>query len=327
MYKFIRSILFALPPEVAHKITLLLLTIRKLLIPYKPIKSNNVITLMGIEFPNRIGLAAGLDKNGDCIEGLAALGFGFIEIGTLTPLPQEGNPKPRVFRLIDQQAMINRMGFPNKGIDHAIKQIQKLKQRPIIGINIGKNKDTPIEDAADDYMVCMQKAYPYADYITINISSPNTEGLRDLQQEQTLQELLSILKNMQNLLNHQYDRYVPLVVKIAPDLSDDEIKHIADVLLASEVDGVIATNTTLQRPGVGSNEQGGLSGAPLNDLSTRVIKQLHSCLKSKMPIIAAGGIMDVQDAQAKFNAGASLVQVYTGLIYEGPALIQQLIKS
>ncbi len=311
-----------LPPEAAHAVTLQLIKLRSLFFPFKIKPSKITVKVMGIEFPNNIGLAAGLDKNGDCIAGLASLGFGFVEIGTLTPLPQRGNPKPRIFRLIKQKAIINRMGFPNKGIDHAIKQIQKLKVKPIIGINIGKNKDTEIEDAADDYMLCMQKAYPFADYITVNISSPNTESLRELQNEEHLHALLATLKNMQNLLNHQYDRYVPLVVKIAPDLSSEQIKHIADVLIATEVDGVIATNTTVQRTEGISKEQGGLSGAPLTAISTDIIKQLYQHIGPKIPIIAAGGIMNKADIQDKLDAGASLVQVYTGLIYEGPGLLK-----
>jgi dihydroorotate dehydrogenase len=327
MYKLLQPILFLLPPEAAHAVTMALLKVRGLFFSYKPKISKAPITLMGIEFPNRVGLAAGLDKNGDYILPLAKLGFGFIEIGTLTPEPQPGNPKPRIFRLKKQQAIINRMGFPNKGIDHAIRQIQNLKHRPIIGVNIGKNKDTEIEDAADDYMLGMQKAYPYADYITVNISSPNTENLRELQNEQHLQELLSTLKNMQHLLNIQYDRYVPLVVKIAPDLTAEQLKHIADVLLETQIDGVIATNTTVQRPNTESAEQGGLSGAPLSDLSTQLIMQLCQLLGGKVPIIAAGGIMHKADAEAKLAAGASLVQLYTGLIYQGPGLVKEIASS
>jgi dihydroorotate dehydrogenase len=326
MYKLIRPLLFLLSPEAAHGLTLFLLKLRAVFLPYQAPKADRAVKVMGIEFPNKVGLAAGLDKNADCIIGLASLGFGFIEVGTVTPLPQPGNPKPRVFRFQAKQAIVNRMGFPNKGIDHAIEQIKKLKKRPIIGINIGKNKDTEIEDAADDYMLCMQKAYPYADYITVNISSPNTANLRELQTEAHLQELLGTLKNMQHLLDKQYDRYVPLVVKISPDLSSEELAHLAKVLVATEVDGVIATNTTIQRPSDITAEQGGLSGAPLSDFSTDIIRQLYAQLGDKVPIIAAGGIMSVTDAKAKLEAGASLLQVYTGLIYEGPVLIKALRK-
>ncbi len=296
------------------------------------------VTVMGITFPNAVGLAAGLDKNASHIDALSQCGFGFVEVGTITPKAQAGNDKPRLFRLPADNAIINRMGFNNDGVDALVsnvkqsnwyKQFSDLKQqnsRCVLGINIGKNKATPLENSVDDYLICMQQVYPYADYITINISSPNTPGLRKLQHGQGLTDLLTQLKNKQAELHQQHQRYVPLAVKIAPDLDEDEIKDIAARLLAANIDAVIATNTTNSRSSLISNSQltaqtGGLSGKPLLNLSTRVLKQLIKALDGKIPVIAVGGISSAADAMEKMNAGASLVQIYTGFIYCGPKLI------
>ena len=285
-------------------------------------------TIMGLTFPNPVGLAAGLDKNGDYIDALGALGFGFIEIGTVTPKPQIGNPKPRLFRLTEQEAIINRMGFNNKGIEHVVSRLEKTKYKGILGINIGKNKDTPLEKAIDDYLTGFRAFWKFASYITINISSPNTPGLRDLQQDDLLKSLLCVLKQEQQsvLLNHK--KYVPLVVKIAPDISEEELHSIAAVLLKEKVDGVIATNTTIQREGVENSpyakEAGGLSGKPLLTRSTQVISHLNAVLQDQIPIIASGGVMDEQAAQQKYAAGAKLLQVYSGFIYSGPGIVKRL---
>ena len=282
---------------------------------------------MGLKFKNPIGVAAGLDKNGDYIDALAKLGFGFIEIGTITPKPQAGNPKPRLFRLPQSRAIINRMGFNNKGIDVLIANVKKARYKGILGINIGKNASTPIENALDDYLICLQKSYPYASYITINISSPNTVGLRDLQHGEFLNHLLSGLKAEQTRLSDQYGRYVPLLVKVSPDLDHAEIHDLAATILRHQIDGVIATNTTISRETVNSQETGGLSGAPLTTLSTSALHVLHQSLQGKVPLIGVGGIMNAQDAQAKFDAGADLIQLYTGLIYNGPFLLKSMMKK
>lgn len=329
-YRLIRFILFRFSPEFSHVFTLKLLALREKFFPYKKTKEVNPVKLMGIDFPSRVGLAAGLDKNGDFIAALAALGFGFVEVGTVTPEPQSGNPKPRLFRLVDDEAIINRMGFPNKGVDHLVSNLESLKHRPILGINIGKNKSTPISDAVNDYQICMQKVYPHADYIVLNISSPNTHNLRELQKEHELFDLLTTLKNLQTLLAHQHERYVPLVVKIAPDIDDEQLQKMAQVILATEMDGVIATNTTLSREGLKghpfADEAGGLSGAPLKKRSLHIIKRLNQHLNGQIPIIGVGGIMTKHDAEDAFEAGASLVQVYTGLVYHGDRLIRQIAK-
>jgi len=286
---------------------------------------------MGLTFSNPLGLAAGLDKNGDYIDALAALGFGFIEIGTVTPRPQPGNPKPRLFRLPEHQAIINRMGFNNLGIDHLLQQVQSSHYRGILGINIGKNADTPIEKATEDYLIGLRKSYPVASYITINISSPNTKNLRQLQQGDEIKYLLEALKKEQSSLQVQHGKYTPIAVKIAPDLDTEEIAHIAQLLLEFELDGVIATNTTVARNKVQghkySNESGGLSGAPVKDSSTQVVKVLAAELQNKLPIIAAGGILSSKDAQEKVQAGASLIQIYSGLIYKGPKLIEDILRD
>ena len=290
---------------------------------------------MGLNFPNPVGLAAGLDKDGAYIDGLAALGFGFIEIGTVTPRAQPGNPKPRMFRLPEAQALINRMGFNNGGVDAFVRNVQASRfyqeRRGILGLNIGKNADTPIERATDDYLYCLDKVYPYAAYVTVNISSPNTKNLRQLQQASEIDALLSALKMAQSQLADKHGRYVPLVLKIAPDLDDEQIDTIASALLRNHIDGVIATNTTITREAVQglthANETGGLSGAPVRDLSTRVIRALHQVLQGEIPIIGVGGILNGVDAHEKMAAGASLIQLYTGLIYRGPALVGECASA
>jgi dihydroorotate dehydrogenase len=330
MYPLLKKILFTLDPEQAHYAALRSLQmanctgLTKLLYP----SFSQPRTVMGLAFPNPIGLAAGLDKNGEYIDALSALGFGFIEIGTITPKPQFGNPKPRLFRLAEQEAIINRMGFNNKGIEYVVNQLEKTTYRGILGINIGKNKDTPLEQAIDDYVTGFRAFWKFASYITVNISSPNTPGLRDLQQDDLLKNLLCVLKQEQQsvLLNHK--KYVPIVVKISPDLSEQEIHSIGSVLLKEKIDGVIATNTTIQREGVENSpyakEAGGLSGKPLFKRSNRVISQLHGVLQDHIPIIASGGIMDERAAKEEYAAGAKLLQVYSGFIYSGPRLIKRL---
>jgi dihydroorotate dehydrogenase len=285
---------------------------------------------MGLDFPNRIGLAAGLDKNGEYINALATFGFGFIEIGTVTPRPQSGNLKPRVFRIIQANAIINRLGFNNDGVDAVVQNIEKANYQGILGINIGKNYDTPMEKACDDYLECMRKVYCYASYIVINISSPNTPNLRALQNTEELDHLLSTLKSEQTKLEKDYGKYTPLVVKVAPDLDSTQLKSIAMLLIKHKIDGVIATNSTLSRGEVenlpNSKETGGLSGSPLTKTATNIIRQLHAVLQDAVPIIGVGGIMCASDAQEKIDAGASLVQIYTGLIYQGPELVRDAVK-
>ena len=324
------NLLLLLPPETAHSLALNSLKFLQKFKFNKKIPSYKPCTVMGLEFSNPVGLAAGLDKNAEYIDCLASLGFGFIEVGTITPEAQPGNPKPRLFRLRKNQAIINRMGFNNHGIDQLLKNVKAAKFKGILGINIGKNFNTPLEEAIDDYLIGLEKAYPFADYITVNISSPNTPGLRQLQQADQLDSMLKALKTDQQELASKHNKYVPLVVKIAPDLTQEEVKDIANTLLASKIDGVIATNTTLSRDNLISeayiNETGGLSGSPLSTKSTDIIKQLNAILKGKIPIIAVGGIMTAADAKEKFQAGASLVQIYTGLIYNGPKLIHEIKK-
>jgi dihydroorotate dehydrogenase len=333
-YSAIRKVFFKFDPEAIHELTIKgfkatgaspLNKLYKQTIPHKPVE------VMGIKFPNPVGLAAGLDKNGECIKAFEALGFGFVEVGTVTPRPQPGNDKPRIFRLPEANAIINRMGFNNKGVDYLVDQVIKAKYSGVLGINIGKNKDTPDENAKDDYIHCMRKVYDFATYITVNISSPNTPGLRSLQYGDALNELLSALKSEQTALAEQYGKYVPVAVKIAPDLNEEEVNSIAACLIANNIDGVIATNTTLARDKVShlpfGNEQGGLSGAPVKDQSTKVIQLLAKALDNKLPIIGVGGIASGEDAQEKIAAGAKLVQVYTGFIYQGPELIKDIVKS
>jgi dihydroorotate dehydrogenase len=328
MYSMLRPLLFRLDPETAHHLTLGgLKTIHALglsgLIARRP--ADDPRTVMGLTFPNPVGLAAGLDKNGECIAGLASLGFGFIEIGTVTPLPQPGNPRPRLFRLPQAQGIINRMGFNNDGVDKLIENVQRADYRGILGINIGKNAATPIGKAADDYLICLRKVYAHAGYITVNISSPNTKNLRQLQGGDELDALLAQLKAEQLKLADTHGKYVPIALKIAPDLDVGQIKQIAALLTKHHIDGVIATNTTLSREGVENlphgAETGGLSGAPVRDRSTAVIRALAAELKGALPIIGAGGILSGADAAEKIKAGAALVQLYSGLIYRGPVLV------
>lgn len=329
MYAFIRKGLFKLDPEIAHELSLDSLGAgeRLGLIPWlAPKIPPQPVQVMGLTFPNPVGLAAGLDKNGDYFNALGALGFGFIEIGTITPLPQQGNPKPRLFRLPEHNAIINRMGFNNKGVQHLVQQVQKARRfKGILGINIGKNKNTPDESALNDYLICLNAVYPYADYITVNISSPNTPGLRNLQFGQALEHLLAGIKSAQLELAKTHSRYVPIAVKIAPDMDTDQLQALAHTIANSGLDAIIATNTTVSRTAVAGHplaeEAGGLSGAPVTAASTLAISTLAQTLQGKLPIIGVGGIMQGADAAAKIQAGASLVQVYTGFIYQGPALI------
>lgn len=334
MYSLIRPLLFQFDAETAHHLTLASLQaayrlgVSRLIAP--PV-SGKAVTCMGISFPNAVGLAAGLDKNGAYIDALAALGFGFIEIGTVTPRPQPGNPAPRLFRLPEAQAIINRMGFNNDGVAQLITNVRAARFKGVLGINIGKNFDTPIERAADDYLICLDAVYPYAHYVTVNISSPNTQNLRTLQSGDALSDLLAQLKAAQTRLAQQHGRYVPLTVKIAPDLDDAQIADIARLLREHRIDGVIATNTTLSRHGVEQlphgAETGGLSGAPVRAASTHVIQQLAQALANEVPIIGVGGILNGAHAREKIAAGASLVQLYSGLIYRGPALIGECVRA
>jgi dihydroorotate dehydrogenase len=332
-YPLLRSLLFTLPPETAHGIALKALRLAR--VPadliLRPQVTTDPLQLMGLGFPNRVGLAAGLDKNGDYIDALAALGFGFIEIGTVTPRPQPGNPKPRLFRLAARQALINRLGFNNKGIDYLLARVRQSRYRGILGINIGKNKDTPADKSIDDYLECMKKAYPVAGYIAVNISSPNTPGLRDLQNARELEILLSELARLRSQLAGQSKRHVPLVVKIAPDLSRQQIEDIAKAIADQAVDGLIVSNTTVARAGVEgarhAEESGGLSGAPLLAPSTTVLRAFAERLPKKVALIGVGGILGATDALAKIEAGAQLVQIYSGFIYRGPRLIREISKA
>lgn len=333
MYTLLKKALFTLPAETAHHLSLqgIQLLYKTGILDEAPKVNTPSTTVMGITFPNPVGLAAGLDKNGDYINALSALDFGFIEIGTVTPRPQPGNPKPRLFRLVKEQAIINRMGFNNKGIDHLVEQVKRSQFKGVLGINIGKNKDTPAEKAVDDYVHCMRKVYPLASYITINLSSPNTPGLRDLQFGDTLNNLLRTLKEEQKTLTYTHGKYIPIAVKIAPDMAEEDIVKVAGTLKANHIDGVIATNTTINKESVAghsfANEQGGLSGAPLTNQSTHVIKLLADALGGEIPIIGVGGILSAENAQAKLNAGASLVQIYSGFIYKGPKLIRDICRG
>src|SRR5690554_2335589 len=334
MYALARDLLFRLSPETAHELSIDLLGaggrlgLNRLLCK-KP--AALPVKIMGLEFANPVGLAAGLDKNGDAIDGLGQLGFGFIEIGTVTPRPQPGNPRPRLFRLPQAQAIINRMGFNNKGVDHLVAQVRKARYRGVLGINIGKNFDTPLERANEDYLIGMRKVYALADYIVINVSSPNTAGLRDLQHGDLLADLLAALKQEQQRLAQQHGRYVPLVIKIAPDMSEQELDQVAEQLLAHGIDGVAATNTTLSRAGVQGlrhgDQGGGLSGRPLQQRATDVVHHLHRRLQGRIPIIGIGGIVDAASALEKLQAGASLVQLYSGLVYRGPTLLDEVLTA
>jgi dihydroorotate dehydrogenase len=294
-------------------------------LPLKP------VTVAGIRFDNPLGLAAGLDKNAECIDAFGEMGFGFIEVGTVTPRPQVGNDKPRIFRLPQSQAIINRMGFNNKGVDYLVENVKNASYKGVLGINIGKNKDTPNEQGKDDYIHCMRKVYAHAGYITVNISSPNTPGLRDLQFGDALLDLLQSVKNEQLDLQALHDKYVPVFVKIAPDMDPVAVNQVAETLLKSKMDGVVATNTTLDRSLVQgqryADEVGGLSGLPVREKSTEVLRLLRAAVGPKLPIIGVGGISDIESAQEKLAAGANLLQVYTGFIYRGPELIKQIVTS
>ena len=331
LYELARPLLFALDPETAHNLTLHGLHYVGKLLPAATPEPASAVEVMGLRFPNRIGLAAGLDKNGEAIDGLARLGFGFLEIGTITPRPQPGNPRPRMFRLPEVQGIINRMGFNNHGVDALLAHVRAAKYHGILGINIGKNFDTPIERAADDYLACLDRVYALASYVTVNISSPNTKNLRQLQGESELDDLLGRLKAAQTRLAEQHGRYVPLTLKIAPDLDDAQVSNIADALRRHRIDAVIATNTTIARDGVQGiahgNEQGGLSGAPVFEASTAVVRKLAAALAGELPIIAAGGVLEGAQARAKLEAGAALVQLYSGLIYRGPALVRECVRA
>ena len=334
LYALAKPFLFQLDAENAHDLTLKSLKFAEksgllaLLPSPAPCQPKQV---MGLSFPNPVGLAAGLDKNGAVIDGMVALGFGFLEIGTITPRAQPGNPKPRLFRVREVEGIINRFGFNNLGVDNLIQNVQAAKYRGILGINIGKNFDTPNERAVDDYLICMRKVYAHASYITVNISSPNTKNLRQLQEKDALDALLATLKAEQKVLADKHGKYVPIALKIAPDLDEAQIIEIADLLKVHQFDGVIATNTTLARNAVeglpNATEAGGLSGAPVREKSTLVISQLAKQLAGELPIIGVGGILNGADAAEKIAAGASLVQVYSGLIYRGPSLVRDICKT
>jgi len=330
-YQLARPLLFCLDAEKAHELSIASLRMAGRLLPPGRPEPAAPVSVMGISFPNRIGLAAGLDKNGEAIDGLARLGFGFIEIGTVTPRAQPGNPRPRMFRLPTVCGVINRMGFNNHGVDALVANVRAARYHGILGINIGKNFDTPIERAADDYLSCLDKVYPLASYVTVNISSPNTQDLRRLQGQSELDALLGLLKTRQQVLADKHGRYVPLALKIAPDLENAQIIAIADALRRHRVDAVIATNTTISRANVRgvphSDERGGLSGAPLLDASTAVVAQLADALGGTLPIIAAGGVLTGDNARAKLDVGASLVQLYSGLVYRGPALVRECVRA
>lgn len=330
-YAFARPLLFGLDAETAHELTIAGLRHFACLLPTTTAAVGPPVPVMGLDFPNRVGLAAGLDKNGEAIDGLAKLGFGHLEIGTVTPRPQPGNPKPRLFRLPAKQALINRMGFNNHGVDALLENVKRARYRGILGINIGKNAATPIARAAEDYLLCLDKVYPHASYVTVNISSPNTQNLRQLQGESELDALLLTLKARQTELAERHGRYVPLALKIAPDLEPGQIEGIADALRRHHLDAVIATNTTVSRDGVAgerdAGEAGGLSGAPLFERSTAVVAALAKALAGELPIIAVGGVTDGKRAAAKLAAGAELVQIYSGLIYRGPELVGECLRA
>ena len=337
LYPFVKPWLFAMDAEKAHNFTLNSLDkahalgldfLSRTTIP----KDERLFC--GLKLPNPIGLAAGLDKDGKHIDALASLGFGFLEIGTVTPKAQDGNPKPRMFRLPEANALINRMGFNNDGVDACVQRVQKStfwQSGGILGINIGKNASTPIESAADDYLHCMEKVYRFASYVTVNISSPNTKNLRQLQSGDELNSLLSAIADKKQRLSDQYKKEVPLLLKIAPDLDSEQIDSIAELLIKYRINAVIATNTTITRDAVShlthGNEAGGLSGQPVKHLSDLVIQKLAKALNGALPIIGVGGIMSGQDAKDKISAGAQLVQIYSGLIYKGPQLIAECSKA
>lgn len=330
LYEIARPFLFSLSAEQSHDLTLALLRrgaghLWPGCVPAKP------VTVMGIEFPNPVGLAAGLDKNGDCIRGLAALGFGFLEVGTVTPRPQPGNPKPRLFRLPPAKALINRMGFNNHGVDYLLRSVDSSRFQGVLGINIGKNFDTPVERAVDDYLFCLERVHQAASYVVVNVSSPNTPGLRTLQHGDALESLLSTLREAQTRLDQRAGRRVPLLIKIAPDNDGEAMAAMADAFIRHQMDGVIVGNTTLSRVGVEGlphgDEAGGLSGAPLKSLADQALAAMVNALDGKLPVIGVGGILNGQDVADKQRLGASLVQVYSGLIYRGPGLVAEAVKA
>jgi dihydroorotate dehydrogenase len=333
-YGLVKPALFALDPEVAHDKTFAALDtahalgLTRLMVPRVPDKP---VDAMGIRFPNPVGLAAGLDKNAAHIDGLSSFGFGFIEVGTVTPRAQPGNAKPRMFRLTEHEALINRLGFNNGGLDALIANVKKAKYRGILGINIGKNFDTPNERAQDDYVTCLRAVYGHAHYITVNISSPNTKGLRDLQNEDALRALITTLKNEQLVLAEAHGRYVPIAVKIAPDMDDETVRRTAKTLVQCKADAIIATNTTIDRDRVAGHahagEIGGLSGAPVREKSDHVLSIVADEVNGKLPIIGVGGVFSAQDAARKLKLGASLVQIYTGLIYRGPQIVGDIVRG
>ncbi|MFP1678738.1 quinone-dependent dihydroorotate dehydrogenase [Alloalcanivorax sp. C16-2] len=330
LYRLARPLLFSLSAEQAHDLTLDLLRrgAGKLLpgtVPDRP------ASVMGLDLPNPVGLAAGLDKNGDCIDGLATLGFGFLEVGTVTPRAQPGNPKPRLFRLPEARAIINRMGFNNHGVDALVANVRASRYQGVLGINIGKNKDTPVENAVDDYLICQEKVHALASYLVVNVSSPNTPGLRSLQHGDALDALLGTLREAQTRLDQQNGKRVPLVIKIAPDNNEQELGAMAEAFIRHGIDGVCVGNTTLERPGVErlqhGGEQGGLSGAPLKPIADRALATMRRALDGRLPIIGVGGIQSGADAVEKRRLGADLVQVYSGLIYQGPGLVRDIVKA
>lgn len=331
-YPIVRPALFKLDPERAHELTFQQLRFMNgtpLEMFYRQDLPSRPVTCMGLTFKNVLGLAAGLDKNAECIDAFAAMGFGFVEVGTVTPRAQSGNDKPRMFRLVEAGGIINRMGFNNLGVDHLVENVKKARFNGVLGINIGKNKDTPVEQGKDDYLICMEKVYAHAGYIAINISSPNTPGLRSLQYGEALDDLLSSIKMKQKELEQRHLKYVPLAVKIAPDLSEEELIQVADSLIRHQIDGVIASNTTLDRSLVSglkhAEEVGGLSGRPVQSRSTAVIQRLSQELQGRLPIIGVGGIDSLTAAREKIAAGATLVQIYSGFIYQGPGLIKDIV--
>lgn len=336
MYHFIRPLLFRLDPEQAHDLTIRLLRLAGKLGPVRSLlrlifaaHSHNAVEAFGLQFPNPVGLAAGYDKDSLAWRGLAALGFGHIEVGTVTPRPQAGNPKPRIFRIPEEQVVINRMGFPGKGAEFVQKQlsaVSRQRSEVILGVNIGKNKDTPNEEAAQDYLYLIEKFSPLADYLTVNISSPNTVGLRRLQAREYLEDLLAQLNSKRATLPVKR----PILVKLAPDLTDDELDDALDAILRTGMDGVIATNTTISRNGISSpiaQETGGLSGAPLHQQSTEMVRKIHRRTNGRLSIVGVGGIMSPKDAKEKLDAGACLVQIYTGLVYQGPSMVRKIVGA
>jgi len=328
LYALARPLLFALDPETAHNLALRFSGAAALFAARPPACP---VRVMGLDFPNPVGLAAGLDKHAEHVDALAALGFGFLELGGVTPRPQPGNPRPRLFRIPPAQAIINRYGLNSVGVDQFISNLSRFSRKYVLGVNIGKNKDTPNEAAANDYETCLEKLYPHVDYVTLNVSSPNTAGLRDLQEKDLLSKLLSRIRTRRNALAEKHGRHVAVALKISPDLDDDAIRSVADVARRERVDGIVATNTTVSRESVSGlpfgAEQGGLSGAPLRERSTHVIRILSQELKQEIPVIGVGGILSGADAVEKLDAGAALVQLYSGLIYRGPELVNECVSA